>query len=150
VCDRDKLSYGKHKIDQVEQLVTEKVSKVLNIPVVDLHDKTMPTCTSTSSDLDILINLIKETYKVSSKQKKIQLLTLAPESWTIRKTAEEFGATEYLVRKARQLKNQYGILPEPQVKTGKPLSSETIKLAIDFYQSDEYSRICPGQKDFIC
>src|SRR5206468_9562353 len=109
--------------------------------------KTMRTCTSTSSDLDIVINLIKEKYKVSSKQKKIQLLTLAPESWTIRKTAEEFDATEYLVRKVRQFKNQYGNLPEPRVKTGKPLSSETIKLAMDFYQSDEYSRICPGQKD---
>ena len=77
------------------------------------------------------------------------MLTLAPESWTIKRTAEEFGTTEYLVRKARELKTQYGILPEPPVKAGKPLPSETKQLVIEFYQSDEYSRICPGQKDFV-
>ena len=94
------MDCGKHKISQAEQAITGKVSKVLNFPAGDLQDKTMPSCTSTSNDLDSLTKLIKEKYTVSSKQKKIQLPTLAPESWTIRRTAEEFGATEYLVRKA--------------------------------------------------
>lgn len=149
VGDRDKLGYGKRKISQVEQIVKSKLSKVLKIPITDLHEKTTPVCTTTSSDLETLMTLIKKKYEVSSKQKKLQLLTLAPESWTIKKTSEEFGATEYLVRKARELRNIHGILPEPQVKAGKPLSTETIKLVVDFYQSDEYSRICPGQKDFV-
>ena len=62
---RDKLVYGKRKISQVQQIVTGKVSKVLNIPITDLQKKTMPTCTSTSSDLDTLIKLLKEKFKLS-------------------------------------------------------------------------------------
>jgi len=93
--------------------------------------------------------MIKLKCKVSPRQKQIQLLTLAPESWSIKRTSEEFGVSEYLVRKSRELKNESGILAEPHAKVGKALSGDTAEMALNFYQRDEYSRMCPGQKDFV-
>ena len=59
------MGYRQCKISQAEQAIKGEVSKFLNIPAGDLHDKTMPSCTSTSNDLDTLMKLIKEKYIVS-------------------------------------------------------------------------------------
>ena len=54
--------------------------------------------------------------------KKVELLTLTPGTLTIGKTRKEFD----LVKKARSLKKEIGILAEPKVKTGKVLPQETV------------------------
>ena len=58
--------------------------------------------------------------------KKVKLLTLTPGSLTIGKTMNEFEVSKYLVKKARSLKKEIGILAEPKVKTGKVLPQETV------------------------
>ena len=63
--------------------------------------------------------LLKEKLKMSSTQEKVKILTLAPESWSISKTCNEFDVSEYLVKKARKLKNSKGILAEPEKKERK-------------------------------
>ena len=40
-----------------------------------------------ANDLDNLVELMKEKLKVSNKGEKVQILTLKPESWSLRKTA---------------------------------------------------------------
>ena len=75
------------------------------------HDS--PEC-SKCSDLDRLTELLKEKLKMSSTQEKVKILTLAPESWSISKTCNEIHVPEYLVKKARKLKNSKGILAEPE------------------------------------
>ena len=77
------------------------------------------------------------------------MLTLAPKSWTRTKISSYFEVSEYLVRIARKAKNEHGILSLPQKKTGNPLSPEKVNLVINFYQSDEFSRMMPGKKDFV-
>ena len=51
---------------------------------------------------------------------------MTPESWTIEKTMKEFEVSKYLVKKARSLKKELGILAEPKAKTGKVLPQETV------------------------
>ena len=80
------------------------------------HDS--PEC-SECSDLDQLTELLKDKLKMSSTQKKLKILTLAPESWSISKTCNEFDVSKYLVKKARKLKNSKGILAEPEKKERK-------------------------------
>ena len=77
------------------------------------------------------------------------MLTLAPKSWTRKKISSYFEVSEYLVRTARKVKNENGILSLPGKKTGNPLSPETVNLVINFYQSDEFSRMMPGKKDYV-
>ncbi|XP_071948717.1 uncharacterized protein [Antedon mediterranea] len=79
----------------------------------------------------------------------MKLLTLCPTSWSIKKTAEEFQVTQHLVRKSRELKKTNGILAEPDMKKGRSLGVQLIERVKAFYESDEFSGICPGKKEYV-
>ena len=83
---------------------------------------------------------------MNSTQEKVKILTLAPESWSTSKTCNEFDVSKYLVKKARKLKNSKGILVEPEKKKGNVLSNETKLKVLEIFESDEFSRMCPGEK----
>ena len=92
-----------------------------------------------ANDLDKLVELMKEKLKVSNKREKIQILTLTPESWSLRKTAKEFKVSKATARKARILREEKGILVVPQPVIEKRLSEKTVNSVLEFYQNDEYS-----------
>ena len=54
-----------------------------------------------------------------------------------------------MVRTARKLKKEKGILSKPEAKLGNKLPESTILLAIEFFQEDGYSRIMARKKDFL-
>ena len=54
-----------------------------------------------------------------------------------------------MIKKARKLKSEKGILAEPNKKLGRKISEDMVKYILDFYQFDEYSRCCPEKKEFV-
>ena len=62
---------------------------------------------------------MKEKLTTAMYSEKIQILTLAPNSWSHRYCAEHFNVSEYLVRTAREFKMDKGILVKPAQKQGK-------------------------------
>lgn len=150
LSNRDKVGYGKRKLHQLEEATKEKMAKMLSLPGANLlcSDDETP-CLQHCQDFDRLIFLLKEKCSMASRQEQIKLLTLIPESWSINKTIDEFNVTEHVVRRSRELKKQKGILADPNPKKGKLLDSDITKEVISFYQLDEYSRICPGKKEFV-
>ena len=92
-----------------------------------------------------------ETLHASTKKSsKIQILTILPKSWTRKTIVEKFGATDYMVRRAKELAREKGILATPNPKTsGRTLSDQTVELVKEWYRSDEISRVMPGMKDFV-
>ena len=55
-----------------------------------------------------------------------------------------------MVRTARQLVSQKGILSTPNLKQGHALSADIVSLVEEFFESDEVSRVMPGKKDCVC
>ena len=133
----------------LQKAITSKVAKVLNVPTEELPSAEMITPCEKSEDLDKFIELLKEKCHHASRKEKIKLLTLVPSSWSIKKTMEEFNISQYMVKRAREIKNKKGILEEPDPKKGKSLSPEVIERVIVFYQSDDYSHMCPGKKEYV-
>ena len=43
----------------------------------------------------------------------MQILTVLPRSWSIRRVQDEFGASNYMVRKTKDLVKKKGILSTP-------------------------------------
>ena len=84
------------------------------------------------SHLERLITSLKEEVKKALRWKKIQLLALEAESWTTRKTIEEFSGTEHEVKQARKLKEK-GTLANPEPKRSRPLSQEIVERVQEFY-----------------
>lgn len=80
---------------------------------------------------------------------KLRLLTLAPKSWTVRKTASEFNTTTYMAHKAILLRQKSGIFAETTVRSSCCLPDATKHIVESFYENDENSRIMPGKKDVI-
>ena len=62
----------------------------------------------------------------------------------------EFEVSAYMVKQARSLHKTHGILADfTPSGMGKRLSQETCDKVISFYESDEVSQMCPGQKEFV-
>ncbi|ELT97942.1 hypothetical protein CAPTEDRAFT_211327, partial [Capitella teleta] len=149
VSARDRPAYGKRKAREVSCAVTSEVANCLDVPVPDLNHAD-PSERSDADEMITLMKLVKEKLHVSSSTKQVQLLTLLPDSWTHKEAAGFMGVSEYKVRQARKLKKESGILPDPTKKTGTViLSPNVIQHVIEFYHSDEYTRLLPGAKDFV-
>ena len=119
---------------------------ILNTSSDDEAEKDMKT---KANDLDRLMSLLKEKIDISKRSDKIQLLTLVPTSWTYKRIVEEFSVTKYMVRCARKLLSEKGILATTEPKRGYPISKELIDLVVEFYSNDEFSRMMPGKKDYV-
>ena len=57
--------------------------------------------------------------------------------------------SQYMIKRAREIKSKKGILEEPDAKKGNSLSTEVIKRVIAFYQYEDYSRMYPGKKEYV-
>ena len=79
----------------------------------------------------------------------MQILAILPKSWPIRKVQSEFGATNYMARKAKDLVREKGVFATPNPKLGHPIAPKTADLVCGFYESDDVSRIMPGKILFL-
>lgn len=98
---------------------------------------------------DEMVAQFKEKFKISNRSEKIRILTSLPKSWTVKKIEQEFQATNFMVRTAKKLVREKGIMSSPNPKPGKSLDDHTANLVRCFYASDEVSRAMPGMKDFV-
>ena len=96
-----------------------------------------------------IIKQLKEKFRTTTKRsEKVQVPTVLPKSWPVRKIQCEFCASIYMPRKVKGLVREKGILATPNPKPGHPLASEVVDLVCGFYCSDDVSRMMPGKKDF--
>ena len=116
VGKRDRISYGKRKVSQLHAAVKAKCTHALDLQT-EVFESTTDDCSARScQDINHLISLLKEKVMQATRQDKIKLLTLAPQSWTCQRTMQEFGVAEHMVKRARQLKKEKGILVDPDPK----------------------------------
>ena len=145
---KNKIYYIKRKVKQMKVVTQEKLCNLMDVPPDIDYETDVDNCDK-CKDFDKLVDLLVEKCKVSSRKEKIKMLTLVPDSWNKKKIQETFGVTRYVVDCARSLKKEKGILSEPERKLGHPISNDTKEMVQKFYELDEYSRVCPGKKDYV-
>ena len=72
-----------------------------------------------------------------------------PKRQPIRKTYQEFEVSEHLVRKARKLWREKGLLAKPDIKKGQQILQNVKGKGLEFYKLDDSNRLCPVNKDFV-
>lgn len=152
VPSHSKSSYAKRKLHSACSVIKTKVCKILETDFSpEKQTENIPKhIQEKANDMDRLVELVKEKLETPvTHREQIQLLTLAPMSWSRKKVAEEFKVSEYTVRKSRELLKEKGIIALPDPRKGKLLDQGIVDLIINFYQNDEYSRIMPGKKDKV-
>ena len=97
-----------------------------------------------ANDQDLLREEIKvKMADVSTHSDKTMLLTLKPQSWSIKQTAAYFGKSEYLVKQAMKQKQSYGILSKPIIPGRNKISDHTKAAVLSLYEDDEFTRLTP-------
>ena len=137
---------SKHKLHQTKY-PTQKIKKITTaMKRMMIHDESSD---ETDNEGEITKQLKERFHTTTKNSEKVQVLTILPKSWPIRKIQSEFGATNYMAQKAKDLVKEKGILATPNPKLGHPLVPKTADLVCGFYESDDVSRIMPGKKDFV-
>ena len=96
-----------------------------------------------------MVQQLKEKFQSTTKRnEQLQVLTVLPKSWSIKRIQQEFGVSTYMARKSRKLVEEKGILSLPDPVRGPSLLQETVEIVCAFYESDDVSRVMPG-KDFV-
>lgn len=142
--------YGSNKVAKLAAVVSRKISTVLQV------DVTLPT-----QSVDVSQPALKSEYyqklmedlkhkfeSCTSKAERIQILTLAPDSWTTSETKSFFCTTRHAVLTAHSLKASKGILSKPSSKQGNRLK-EVVREVISFYEDPSVSRCCSGAKQTV-
>ena len=86
---------------------------------------------------------------MSERSIQVQILTILPQSCSIRKIETEFGVSNFMARTAKKLVREKGILSTPNPKLSHSITQTKVDLVGSFYESDESSRLMPGMKDFV-
>ena len=134
-----------HKLSQVKY-PKQKLKKITK----SLRKVMLNETESSADEEDTMLKQLKEKFCTSkNRSEKVQILTILPKSWSVQRVCEEFSASDYMVRRAKELVKQKGILSMPDIRKGHSLSSETCELVQSFYEDDEVSRMMPGIKDFV-
>ena len=90
---------------------------------------------------------LKEKFQLTTnRNEQLQVLTVLPKSWSIKKIQQEFGVSTYMARKSKKLVEEKGILSLPDTVCGHSLLQETVDFVHDFYESDDISHVMPGKK----
>lgn len=107
------------------------------------------TFNESKDEIEIIKQLKEKFHSTSENSVKVQVLTALPKSWSIRKIQTEFEASNFMVRKAKELVKEKGILSTPDPKPGHGIAQKTSELVVSYYENDSSSRMMPGKKDFI-
>jgi hypothetical protein len=101
-------------------------------------------------DREIIQQLKEKFHSTSERSVKVQVLTVLPMSWSVNRIQEEFGASNYMARRAKQLVREHGILATPDPRPGRPnLPESVVDQVTTFYENDSSSRMMPGKKDYV-
>lgn len=95
-------------------------------------------------DEDEIVEQLRQKFKLStSRGEQVQILTVLPQSWTLKQIQDTFRTSDYMARKSKQLVKEKGILSTPNPKPGHSLPLKTVDLIKGFYESDDISRAMP-------
>ena len=144
------LSEGKRKVAHINKMVsnlTRKTESQLNVPSKLCYETN--NMKKKAENFDEIMSLIKEKTLCSDKRTIVQLLTLAPPSWSILEVQNNFAVTEYQAKKARQIFNKKGLLAISPLYKGKVLHKEIEDSVKFFYDSSDLCRTMPGKKDYV-
>ena len=158
ICNDCRLKRSVTRSDSimsVDQVQNTASSMEVTVPNSDTHEQNLPSNTNDESSstrlqhYEELLQGLKDKFASleNGDPMKLQILTIPPESWSIRKLANEFNTSYHMAKKAKQLRSTHGVLADPLAKAGRHLPDSTAAKVIEFYQDDNISRIMPGRKD---
>ena len=144
------VSLGKTPFDTRKASRSKVYAKQKVAEMTSMMDRLVIGEDQCGGDKEIIQQLKEKFHSTSERRVKIQVLTVLPMSWSIERIQEEFGASNYMARRAKQLVREHGILATPDRHPGRPnLPESVVDQVTSFYENDSSSRMMPGKKDYV-
>lgn len=98
-----------------------------------------------------MLEELKKVYNISSREKRLQILTLFSNNFDKNEINSYFGASVRQINHSIKLKIERGILGFPDPRLGKKMSEAIRDRVISFFSEDAFGliRFLPGKKDFV-
>jgi hypothetical protein len=98
-----------------------------------------------------IIQALKSKFEsAADRNEKYLILTTLPITWTTYRIMNEFGVSQAMAMRSKELVLGKGIMSAPSVALNKRAIDNSIIDAVKrFYLSDDISYACPGQRDYI-
>lgn len=105
------IPFGKRKTESYLKKKVETVSQNLKNTLGVASDPELDIAVSLNDGLDVITRLKEKYHQTSTtKDKKRQILTILPLSWSIKKSCEVTGSTEHMAKKTKNVIKKSGIL----------------------------------------
>ena len=129
-------------VEVIEQDILEENVDIIE-PEQQISDR--------EKDLEEIFEALKDKIKSldNNDPLRIQILTCAPESWSINKIRKEFNVSKRASRKAKALRREKGIWPVIEKKICARMPESLKNDVLSFYKDNFNSKILPGKKDVI-
>ena len=141
-------TFGETPITKTNLKRAKKRSKQKVDKITTMMQRAMISERPLCNDCEI-VSQLREKFQTATRSEKMQILTVLPKSWSVKRIQEEFGTTNFMARQAKELVKEKGVLAIPDLKHGHALTEQTVHLVQSFYQSDDISRVMPGRKDYV-
>lgn len=141
-----RVNYFKRKSESADKAVKRKLHLVSEST---LSDSMLSEVTQSDDESEMIKQLKEKFSNITKRSEKIQILTVLPKSWSIRKIESEFNVSNYMARKTKKIVKEKGILSMPNPKSGKVLSKTTVDTVKLFYNDEKISRSMSGKKDYV-
>ena len=87
-----------------------------------------------------IIQQLKEKFQLTSERSiQVKILTILPQSWSIRRIEPEFSVSNFMAQTAKKLVGEKGILSTPNPKPSHSITQTKVDLVVRFYESGESS-----------
>ncbi|KAL5518139.1 hypothetical protein EMCRGX_G003822 [Ephydatia muelleri] len=140
----------KDEWDAVTTSISALLTSVGKLKMIEQNVRKKLKLEPSKDDFQEVLEQLKRKFNgCAKKSEKLQVLTILPQSWSIKRIEMEFGTTNHMARLAKALVASKGILATPNPRSGKTLSDDTVQLVKLFYLNDSVSRVMPGKKDCV-
>lgn len=144
--EKNKIRYLKYAKEKCDVVLKAIATRIFNIKYDDINSSTNDLAQAGEE----MLAQFKEKYKNATSAEKMQILTSLPKSWSEAKVVQQFSVSFYQAHKAKTLQTIKGVMSTSTQKLStRNVSEQTVKLVEDFYRDDEFSRVCPGKKDYV-
>lgn len=138
---KTRVHYVKKKVKTIQTAVKRKLELVAGVSLDESEHE--------HAESEVIDQLKEKFRSCATRSEKVQVLTVLPKSWSAKRIQDEFNATNYMARKAKNLVEIKGILSTPNEKAGRTLPTCIVEDVRAFYASDIISRLMPGMKDYV-
>lgn len=140
----ESLSYCNRKIDDIMKNLSRRIFQTMPYTVTS-----EPPLLS-NADNEMIEQLKAKFATATSREEKIRILSIAPQSWTANKIHTEFKISWYLANAVKALVQDKGIMCTPTKRLApNVIPPELVKLVEEFYLCEDISHTCPGKRDYV-